>query len=33
MRAVFITGHGGNSVVRVTKSEGNTTWHGELVFR
>jgi hypothetical protein len=33
MRAAFITGYGGNSVVRVTKKMATTTWHDELAFR
>jgi hypothetical protein len=33
MRAAFITGYGGNSVVRVTKKTAITTWHDELAFR
>ncbi len=33
MRAVFITGYGGNSIVRVAAMVATTTWHDELVFR
>jgi len=33
MRAAFITGYGGNSVVQVTEKMATTTWHDELAFR
>lgn len=33
MRAAFVTGYGGNSVVRVTKRTALTTRHEELAFR
>jgi hypothetical protein len=33
MRAAFITGYGGNSAVRVTKTMATTTWHDELASR
>lgn len=33
MRAAFITGYGGNSVVRVTGKLAPTTWHDALAFR
>jgi hypothetical protein len=32
MRAAFITGYGGNSVVRVAGKVATTTWHDELAF-
>jgi len=33
MRVAFITGYGGNSVVRVAGTMATTTWHDELAFR
>ena len=33
MRAAFVTGYGGNSVMRVAGKVATTTWHDELAFR
>lgn len=33
MRAAFISGYSGDSVVRVTKEMATTTWHDALAVR
>lgn len=33
MRVAYITGYGGNSVVRVAGKMATTTWHDGLTFR